>query len=82
MGRLGAKNGPEQVQQGVRQGRKSTQRMRDGLAAIHTDIRTIKARLTPLLGSQMGQLKPRSLAITAQSSAPAWANEVGRMKIH
>jgi hypothetical protein len=24
--------------------------MRDGLAAIHTDIRTIKARLTPLLG--------------------------------
>jgi hypothetical protein len=56
--------------------------MRDGLAAIHTDIRTIKAHLTPLLGSQMGQLKLRSLAITPNPALPAWANEVGRMKIH
>jgi hypothetical protein len=54
--------------------------MRDGLAAIHTDIRTINARLTPLLGSQMGQLKPRSLAITPNPALPAWANEAGRMK--
>jgi hypothetical protein len=50
--------------------------MRDGLAAIHTDIRTIKAHLPPLLGSQMGQLKPRSLAITPNPALPAWANEV------
>jgi len=52
--------------------------MRDGLAAIHTDIRTINVRLTPLLGSQMGQLKPRS----PNPALPAWADEVDRMKNH
>jgi len=48
--------------------------MRNGLAAIHTVIRTFNARLTPCWARRWAQLKPRSLAITPNPALPAWAN--------